>query len=438
MGLNDLINITVSVSSPHVTQQGFGTPLILSHSAAWAERVRVYEDADAVLADFGANTPEYLAGAAVFAQNPRPERLKIGRSVVKPTQRFKIVPTVVNATHYKLNVIGPDGVLHVADYLSDANATAQEIIDGLKAAIDVFALALTTSNQGPNVSLRVLANNAGDFFSLEAVDAGLLVLEQDHADPGITAELAAIKLADDDWYGLITLFNSTAMVTAAAAWIETQAKIYAAQSQQGDILTASVTDIATALKTAAYVRTAVLYHPKTRAFADAAWFGRVLPTTPGSETWMYKTLAGIPAVTLDATQRTNALAKNANIYETVAGINITEEGKTASGQFIDTTRFVDWQRSDMQVRIFTTQVSNDKVAYSDKGAAQIEADIRASLSAGVDAGGLVDDPKPSVTMPKAKSQADADKAIRKFKNVKWKATLAGAIHRLEISGNVQL
>ena len=65
-----------------------------------------------------------------------------------------------------------------------------------------------------------IATNAGDFFGIQVDDLDLLKCYQDHADPGVAADLTAIAKADRNWYGLVTLFNSEAIVLAAAAWVE--------------------------------------------------------------------------------------------------------------------------------------------------------------------------------------------------------------------------
>jgi hypothetical protein len=433
--ISDIVNVAITSESSHVTQEGFGVPLVLSPTPAWVERTRSYTDlAGMVIDGFGTTSPEYKMVAELFSQKIRPVKVIVGRCANKPTQRFAVTPNVTNSTGYKLKVNGTEVL-----YTSDASATAAEIIDGLKAAIDLLGLAITTSNQGPNTFLRIVANTAGAFFSVEPSELGKLEVVQDHADPGLAADLAAIKLENNDWYDVKHLFNSKLCIEAIAGYIEANGKIFIAQTQDTTVATtakAGTDDVAESLQASAYARTALIFHPKTDAFADGGWAGRCLPLQPGSETWKFKTLAGVPAVTLTSTQRANLKAKSCNFYETVGGVNITEEGVVSAGEFIDVIRFRDWLVARMQERIFGTLTSVNKVPYTNKGVATITADVRAQLQEGVDAGGLSDDPAPTAQGPKVQNVSNADKVGRVLNNVKFDAVLAGAIHAVNLSGTV--
>ena len=77
MGLEQIVSIAISLQSSGLSQQGFGTPLILGYTPTWVERARTYSDIDGMGADFATTTPEYRAAAVLFSQNPRPEQLLI-------------------------------------------------------------------------------------------------------------------------------------------------------------------------------------------------------------------------------------------------------------------------------------------------------------------------------------------------------------------------
>jgi hypothetical protein len=188
----------------------------------------------------------------------------------------------------------------------------------------------------------------------------------------------------------------------------------------------------------AYSRTALMYHPSPANMAGAAWLGRVLPLEPGSESWKGKTLQGVTPVTLTATHRVNLRAKKCNTYQTVAGIGITWEGTTADGDFVDVTRGLDWLEDDMTKAVFEAITGSDKIAYTDQGVAQIEGVIRGSLEAAVSKGILAADPAPDVEVPKVANISSANKALRLLPDVKFSATLAGAIHKVDIDGVVSV
>lgn len=433
MPISDIITINITNQTQAAAQAGFGAPVILSHNAAFAERIRWYTGTAGMVTDgFTSSSPEYKAAAAIFAQNPHPTRVAIGRmGGTKPTLRWAVTPVVADSTLYELYVNGT-----LVQYTSDASATATEIITGLKAAIDALALPITTSDQ--TTYLRIVENVAGAWHALKNVDPSKLSVEMDHADPGVAAELDSLKLASSDWYAVLSLYNSPAYVTAVAAWVEANKKLYLADSQDSDILAATTTDIAGALETAGYVRTAVLYHPDSGAFAAAAWAGKVLPETPGAETWKFKTLAGVSYVDLTPTQFVNATAKSANVYYPVGGRGITSEGTTAGGEFVDITRGRDWLESAIQTDVFTVLQNMKKVPYTAQGIAMVQGAVLGALRRGVSNGLLSDDPAPSVSVPNIADISTSDRANRHLPDVAFDAVYAGAIHKLTISGVISV
>ena len=74
-----LFKVQISLQTGGLTQQGFGTAMILGYPTGWTERSRTYSSITGVAADFAVSTPEYKAANAYFSQSPRPEQLVIGR-----------------------------------------------------------------------------------------------------------------------------------------------------------------------------------------------------------------------------------------------------------------------------------------------------------------------------------------------------------------------
>lgn len=442
MPLSDIIDMQISLDTAGITQAGFGMPLILSANAAFGERVRTYSDLDGVDDDFAVTTPEYLAAQAIFAQDPKPPTIAIGRRALKPTQRWKLsIATVLNNTAYKVRVNS-----QIATFTSGGAATEENIVAGLVSAINALTDdTLTASDQ--TTFVRLTGNAAGNWNGVEILDnqgrtgsaaPSYLLLEQDHADPGVATDLAAILTENDTWYGLYNLYNSKAEVQAIAAWTESNEKLFLADTQDTVVITTAVggTDVADDLKDSSYFRTAAVYHPANDEFLGAAILGRCLPLDPGSETWMFKTLAGVAVYTLTSTHLTNLRAKNCGYYYSINDRAITAQGKVASGEFIDTVRFRDWFKARTQERMFLTMLNNEKVPYTDPGINLLAADLKAQISEGIAVGGIATDPEPTVTVPKARDAAPADKAARLLRGLKFTYTLAGAIHKVEVRGNV--
>lgn len=428
--LSDIVALLITAESSRATAAGFGVPMIISHTAAWSERVRTYAELTEVAVDFATTTPEYKAASKIFGQTPRPPTLKIGRAALVPTQRFALTPIAVHSHLYTMTVNGT-----AVQYQADSATTVAEIIAGLKAAIDALTLAMTTSDQ--TTYLRAVANVAGVFFALGTTDPNLRIV-QDHADPGIATDLAAIALEDNTWYGLITLYNSQALVTAAAAYVEANKKLYAAQSEDGAIPNSAISgtdDIAEALKALGYAKTLVCFSKTTDDFLDAGIMGRCFPITPGEETWKFKTVAGVTVGSYTTTQRTNMRAKRCNFYEVTAGVSMFEEGYTSSGAYIDFVRYLDYLEAQISTAVFNNVSTPNKLPMNDRGIAVVEASLRGQLAADETREALL--PGWTVTVPKASTISASNRTNRILPDVRFTAVYAGAIHKVLINGVVQ-
>ena len=83
-------------------------------------------------------------------------------------------------------------------------------------------------------------------------------------------------------------------------------------------------------------------------------------------------------------------------------------------------------------------VNNPKVPYTDAGIAVIQSEVMRALALGVSNYFLASDPSPVVTVPKAADVPPTDKANRILRNVKFQATLSGAIHVVVVRGIVSI
>lgn len=445
MPLSDIADVEISLQTAGLTQRGFGMPLLLAVNAPGPQRVRFYAETEDVADDYAVTDPEYRAIAAMFSQEPRPPLVAVGRRALPPTQRWKVtVASVLDDTHYQMRAADD-----TIDVLSDGTADNDEIIAALVAAWNLLANGFTASSQGSIGSkyMEILGDAAGSWIGVELLDTtgntganalSLLAITQDHSDPGLAADLAAIKAENDDWYGMCSLFNSEGEVDAIATFAEANEKLFVADIQDSATVTAAAggTDTADDLADANYFRTAAIYHPANDSFIAAAWLGKCLPYDPGSETWAFKTLATVPFATLTATHIVNLKAKNCNYYNRVAGLEMTFDGKVAADEWIDVIRFRDWDKVRRQERLVLLEANSKKIPYIDAGISMIGAEMKAQNQAGMDVGGIADDPAPTVTLPKAVDQTTQDRADRTVRGVKFNYRLAGAIHKIFVRGTV--
>lgn len=265
----------------------------------------------------------------------------------------------------------------------------------------------------------------------------------------MAADIAAIQAVTngDSWYGLILTSKVTQDILDAAAYIETQKKIYIACSSDATIPTTATGDVLSLLKALAYKRTALMFTksaPNAALGPDAAWAGGQLPNTPGASTWKFKQLVGTSPDQYTGTQRNIVIGdppagltgKNGNIYEVVGGVNITEEGWMVGGQFIDITVGIDWLQSEIQNNIYTLLVSNPKIPYTDDGGAVIQNAVVQAIKQGI-ANGLIDGKTPyQVVVPPVLDENPADRAMRYLPDVTFECRFSGAYHFIKVTGVV--
>lgn len=173
-------------------------------------------------------------------------------------------------------------------------------------------------------------------------------------------------------------------------------------------------------------------------YLAAAWIGDQLPYDPGQNTWAFKTMAGVSTSSLTTTQETYIRGKGGNVYTLTAGVASTFAGTCAKAQrYIDDQRFLDWQDTQIKLDFANLQFQAGKIPFTDTGIQMVQLMVQASLEKGVRAGGWAPG-SIVVTVPKAKDVSSTNKANRNLPDVKWSATLSGAVHTVQVTGTVSV
>ena len=432
--LADIVNVQISLNTTAVQRGNFGTPLIASPLASFAERVRIYTEYDSTNPD---NLPPILQTALsdAFAQIPRPRQIKVGRLSV---DKVAIAPVdAVALATYSLKLGGT-----LVSVTADSTPTKAEICTSLASAINTAALGVTATAVSEIVELV--------FTGAIIPVTDFVKIQWDAITPSATAgimatDLGAIRDEDNAWYVLHFTERTTARVLAAAEWTETQEKLFITASANSDILTPAIdTDIASVLKSSQYFRTAIAYHSKANTeFADIAWASRVLTIQPGGETWALKKLASVTPDKITATQRNIIYGKNANSFEYYqSSIALTNPGKVAGGEWIDVIRFRDYLKDLIQTNMVMMMINRDKVPYTDNGIQLLANNLTGSLRTGQNVGGIAPDeiaadgtkrPGFNTVIPLSSEIDDVTKASRVV-YLQFNARIAGAIHVAEING----
>lgn len=285
--------------------------------------------------------------------------------------------------------------------------------------------------------------------------------------PGVAAEtaVAAATLFDQNygqnWYALTFTDAVDADHLAVAAYIEaaTNKHLYGVSTTDAGVISSvSTTDIAYLMAQLKYKRTSVQYS-SSNPYAVCSLFGRILTTDYNGNntviTLMYKQEPGIVAETLNVSQISALEAKNCNVF--VAYNNntaIIEKGVVASGDFLDIITGTDWLALDIQTSVYNLlYTSTTKIPQTDAGNRMLvtmiesvcaRAVINGLLAPGVwNSGGFGALSQGDflakgyyVYAPPISSQNQADREARKSVSIQVAAKLAGAIHTVNVTINV--
>jgi len=438
--IDDIVGVNIVVQDTVPDAPSFDTALLCGYHTAWVDDlVRPYSAAADMLTDGFLVTDDLYNMMVAFKSQPNaPQTVKIGRLTHVYTQVIELTPTsAVQGFVYKGGSVG--GLSWT--YTVPGSATIATVCTAIASLITALS-AGTTAVGASGTKIVCTTTTPGKLVSF-VPGRGIKLLDVT-ADAGLAADLAAIAAEDNAWYGLAIAPSSRVYVKAGAAYAEANTKAFIGKTADWDSADASVTtgDLGSELLTLSYSRTAVMWHGYVAGteWIDAAWLSSTLSFQPGNATTAFKTLAGITADKLSASQIAGLKAKRISRYMSQGGLAITYEGRTPSKRFIDVTRFVDWLRSDMQLAVFTALYQNPKVPYEQVGETQIEGAMFDSLKRGQRApnNGLAKDTDPTVSILPVAQQSTADRADRILRSCEFTARLSGALHGVKISGTLSV
>lgn len=439
--VDDIVQVTITRESSAVSRAGFGTPLYVSVHTRFAERFRLYSGG-AILTDmladgFLTTDRAYQQAAKALSVSPRPSRIAIGRAVTAVARVVDFLITAVNAFSYTITL---NGVVHT--FLSDGSALDSEIQAGLIAQINGGSQAplLTATAQAGSTTVRVTADLAGNQFT-HANSANLTPTVSTPGN-GPVEDMAAIDAENsEDWYGFAFDTRNAELIIDLAAWAETGVHLYSATSDDAAVAAGTALNVLLRLQALGYRNTFYTWNdPDTEGDIDAAYLARGLvadlDARNGQITWANKELPGQTPDVLTGSERTAIQSANGNTYERRAGKNITREGMTVQGDFIDVTTTIHWLDSRMTEDIFAALAGvSSKIPYTQAGIDLIEAVVRRRLQIAVDNGHLRSF---TVTIPEIDDVEDSDLEDRILRNVQFSGVLAGAIHRVIVNGSVSV
>lgn len=420
--LDQIIQITLTRESTPVATASFQIPLILAAFTNFSERTRTYTDFDAVADDFSSTDKVYTIAQKLFGQSTVgavPPSIVVGRRQV---DSVTFTPTVADSTAYTVTL---NGIVYT--FTSGVGATATTIVTGLKAAIGSPTGITVTGT----TTLTLAATVAGTAWSVIA-SVNLVAVNAAPTETWADA-LTAVSDDNDVWYALVTETHTSADVQALSAAIQARRKIFGTSSQDTVVPTTGTTDIAYILDSISAGRTYGVYLPTADVeYPEAVWMGSQLAYTPGSNDWDFKRGVGATVSKLNDTARVNLRAKNMNMYTTVGGVNVFQDGNMFDGTPIDQVIIEDWLYARLQEQIYFRLVNTLKIPMTNAGLVIIENEIRSVLSQ-AEANGAIDRGW-SVTVPDVLDIPANLRALRTAGVFQFRVRLAGSIRKVIING----
>jgi len=445
--IDQIVKVNITQQTAAVSQASFSIPLIIGPTVPTSGPVaQVYFEPSGLLANgYTTSSPEYIYALELFDQPLTPTEFVVGQRTAAVAQVDTFAVNTIVASHvYQFTMAGL-----IVSYTAGGSETQQSILEGLLADIaTVFPtgnpVSGAVSGSGAGALLTLTSVTPGAGVSYSAIDADLTHVAAT-ANKGIANDLAAIIAVNNLWYGAILCSNVDYDILQLAAAIQALKKIFIAASNDSAIATSATTDIMSVMKALSYSRSGLVFSPLNyNTGIEAGWMGGQLPAVPGSNNWAFKTVIGAQPDSLSDNQVAILIGdpiagvqgKNANIYQTVGGQDITQMGTMASGQFIDITIGVDWLESTIQSNVFTALTQAAKIPYTDAGTTVLISAVKAAIDLGV-ANGLIDGASPiTISAAPVLSVPQSQRALRIAPTITFSCRLQGAFNAVIVNGTV--
>ncbi|MFP4457552.1 MAG: DUF3383 family protein [Clostridia bacterium] len=258
----------------------------------------------------------------------------------------------------------------------------------------------------------------------------------------ITDELDDLLLEHQDFYFVLLASRTQDDIEETADWTGANQRLFIAQADIDEDIS-TIEEMADNISSS---RAALYAHDggssEEEQYLDAAIVGRMAPTDPGSATWKFQGLNGVSVATYSNTDQNTLEDANVNTYVLRMGVDMTTEGLETDGGYIDIQRSKDWMKARIEEAIFGLLYRSEKVPYDDPGIALVVDKLKGVLKRAVrqgiiakdlDGNGLWD-----VTVPSRDEISDNDIADRILPDIDFVATVAGAVHKVEVEGVLQV
>lgn len=465
MSYSPVVTVNIAINAVNLTQQGFGTPIFICTHNQYNDRVREYSLLEEVADDFGTTHSAYIAASQFFKNSPAPAVIKIGRRVGE-IQAIPSIPSLTADTTYNMSVTSRTAgaspysvsVVHNNIAIIGREAVCDAIVAGLTGLTGFSSEFVASRRNSGDASIVVVTSIDTDetMTATTSATGGESGLPPTFTNSFVGTEspvlsYGAIKSFDDDFYFVTHELRPTTQnipfLVALANLVEADTKIYFVASDRIEDIDSE--DINSSFFYQAFYsgleHTVTFWHHQAAEFVECYYVGYNAPFDAGTVTWSNLRVNGLPPSSqpnntskpLTTTQIGRLMDRKANFIQRDAGVNVIRIGTVASGEWIDTIRGVHWLTEDMTVAIKSLLFNQKgkKIPYTNQGIAQVREVIASSLQRAVNRTFLS---SYTIQMPLLGQEGASyqDFVDRVLRNVKFTGILAGAIHMVQVNGQV--
>ena len=456
--VSEIVDVTITVQSSAIAQTGFDSLLVVgnggtgsndgSFNGGWANHeVRPYDTFNAV-----ANDPDIKPNSNVenmalvaFSQIPAASRVYVSR--VDENTPVAQVATLTFLTGFYVDGQTLEAFLAGSSLGTEAVGAGDTVVEHDAAITALAALyagdasiaTATPSDVGGVGYLNTITLTAAvpgeSFLATATVSTGATldeavtqVITTVGSDKLAASDLASIAENNNNWFGYVHDFTSNTDAEVAAAYA-------AANRKFAHFLVQNIADLPNLNTNFAawwYTTSADSIAQWLQVASLSAYLGREV----GSYNPSHQLLETVDSANLSTADDQTLRDNFGNQYTTIAGADVTYDGRAANGGWIDTYINVNWVTARMEERIFGGMVSSEKIPYDDSGIQSIGNLMAAVLQQAEDAGIIASEPKFTIQLPSAASVPPADRSARLLQGITFTAYTGAPINRVKINGTL--
>lgn len=448
-GITDIVSVDIAIQDSAPKAVAFDTPVVVARAPFQGGRLYAVspQGLSAMVSDgFTTWSRAYQIMSRMKGQSGGAAQAYVWGRTAQQTQALDLTVDIALTAEGKTIAfdVSYGGVTSPIS-VTVATNTVNAILDLIEAAIEASpagAEGIVVTPDNATATKLTLSNAVpGTFVQLDGFPASIRLEDVSVAGTGFAAELAAMKAElGESVYGLLIDGYSQTEIALAAAFAEANDMVFLGQSADNEILTSDTDDIASALQTAGYDRSAVCVSRYMTGEFAAGELGRQLGQTPGSSNWAMQQLAGVPADTFTTAAHAFARGKRALTYTTDRGEAHSWDGWAASGRYFDVTHGVDALKADIETRVYQVILNAEKIPFNATGVAMVRSPIEAALVAAEGPVGVPGTIEPgwTVTPPTLQGYSPVDKAARTLRTFFFNAVMTGAVNSVGVEGTLTL